>query len=78
MIQNVHGNANTSSTLPKEAIRLSDQITLSVRNKEPVAASNNQPRSKEAKAVASILAQRGITVTTGNESTIIFDSSMEL
>ncbi|XP_026466700.1 uncharacterized protein LOC113370244 isoform X3 [Ctenocephalides felis] len=65
VIQNVHGNANTSSTLPKEAIRLSDQITLSVRNKEPVAASNNQPRSKEAKAVASILAQRGITVTTG-------------
>lgn len=66
VIQNVHGNASSSGSLPKEALRLSDQITLSVRNKEPPP-SNSQPRSKEAKAVANILAQRGITVTTGNK-----------
>ncbi|KRT84692.1 zinc finger protein [Oryctes borbonicus] len=59
-IQSVQGNAPEPGGGDNNVMHLSDSITLSVRNPPPRAAS---PKKSDAKAVANILATRGITVT---------------
>uniref|UniRef100_A0AAR5QJ63 C2H2-type domain-containing protein n=1 Tax=Dendroctonus ponderosae TaxID=77166 RepID=A0AAR5QJ63_DENPD len=62
-IENVHGGPES---VENSIMKLSDSITLSVRNPPPKPA--DTPQKSDAKAVANVLASRGITVTASGKS----------
>lgn len=57
---NYYFQGATQDPSDNNVMHLSDSITLSVRNQPP---KTNSPKKSDAKAVANILATRGITVT---------------
>lgn len=67
IIKNVQGAATSTADGLDPVVHLTDSITLSVRNPKEVAPVTQQKKN-DAKAVANILATRGITVTPATKS----------